>query len=231
MQMTEQELDALATRAIVIDPLLEVDFDTQRAVEQDPYGSREAIETALFLIRDQTAAITTLRAQLTEARAELVRRVDMHECAMAERDDATLYGAEQKARADRAEFKNAQLTVMVGEDAVDQIEAAVAAQIEEACAVIDAHAEHDQSFCCDGRECGCQGASVHDMMKHFIRQPHDRTALDAAIRAAKVEAWEEAANAYSIPTICTKAEVDKVQSLHEFRAAILALIEREATHD
>lgn len=49
------------------------------------------------------AAITTLRTQLAEMKAELARRVDMHECAMAERDDATLYSEEQKARADRAE--------------------------------------------------------------------------------------------------------------------------------
>ena len=54
--------------------------------------------------REQAAAaITTLRAQLAEAWAKLSQRVDMHECAMAERDDATLYGVEQKARADRAE--------------------------------------------------------------------------------------------------------------------------------
>lgn len=47
--------------------------------------------------------IIALRTQLAEAQEELSRRVDMHECAMAERDDATLYGVEQKARADRAE--------------------------------------------------------------------------------------------------------------------------------
>ena len=55
------------------------------------------------LFKQARSAITALRAQLAEARTELVRRVDMHECAMAERDDATLYSDEQKARADRAE--------------------------------------------------------------------------------------------------------------------------------
>lgn len=47
--------------------------------------------------------IIALRTQLAEAQEELSRRVDMHECAMAERDDATLYGVEQKARAEQAE--------------------------------------------------------------------------------------------------------------------------------
>lgn len=41
--------------------------------------------------------------------------------------------------------------------------------IEHACAVIDAFSEYDQNECCDGRECGCYGTSVHDHMKHQIR--------------------------------------------------------------
>lgn len=40
---------------------------------------------------------------------------------------------------------------------------------EAACDVVDAYSEFDRSYCCDGRMCGCQGQSVHDMMKHFIR--------------------------------------------------------------
>lgn len=36
--------------------------------------------------------------------------------------------------------------------------------------VIDAHGEYDTSVCCDGRECGCHGATAHDMMKHYIKQ-------------------------------------------------------------
>lgn len=38
-----------------------------------------------------------------------------------------------------------------------------------ACECIDHHSEHDALLCCDGRMCGCQGASIHDHMKHFIR--------------------------------------------------------------
>lgn len=35
--------------------------------------------------------------------------------------------------------------------------------------VLVADQKIDQPYCCDGRMCGCQGQSVHDMMKHFIR--------------------------------------------------------------
>ena len=41
--------------------------------------------------------------------------------------------------------------------------------IDHACAVIDAFSEYDQNECCDGRECGCYGSSVHEHMKHQIR--------------------------------------------------------------
>lgn len=49
-----------------------------------------------YLFKQSRIAITALRAQLA-------RREEMHDCAMKERDDATLYADEQKARADRAE--------------------------------------------------------------------------------------------------------------------------------
>lgn len=81
---TDEELDALVQR-LHGTPLYE--------------GHGEASETP----ERAADAITTLRTQLAEVQEELSRRVDMHECAMAERDDATLYGVEQKARADRAE--------------------------------------------------------------------------------------------------------------------------------
>lgn len=40
---------------------------------------------------------------------------------------------------------------------------------ETACDVIDGYHEFDQLYCCDGRMCGCEGQSIHQMMKHFIR--------------------------------------------------------------
>ncbi|WP_415279264.1 hypothetical protein [Brucella sp. BZ] len=41
--------------------------------------------------------------------------------------------------------------------------------LEAACEVIDAHSEYDRQLCCDGRECGCYGATVHQSMQHYIR--------------------------------------------------------------
>ncbi|QNQ43009.1 hypothetical protein [Brucella intermedia] len=41
--------------------------------------------------------------------------------------------------------------------------------LEAACDVIDAHNEYDRRMCCDGRECGCYGATVHQSMQHYIR--------------------------------------------------------------
>jgi|GEM_PF-3059240 len=41
--------------------------------------------------------------------------------------------------------------------------------LEAACGVIDAHSEYDRQLCCDGRECGCYGATIHQSMQHYIR--------------------------------------------------------------
>lgn len=80
------------------------DEELDKLVEQQTRAANKRDEFEALMNADRTVrAITALRAQLAEARTELVRRVDMHECAMAERDDATLYSDEQKARADRAE--------------------------------------------------------------------------------------------------------------------------------
>ena len=70
----DAEMRLFRDRATAIDPLLEVDFDTQRDVEQNPYGAREAIETALHLIRDQAAMITRLSHALA---AETAKREAM----------------------------------------------------------------------------------------------------------------------------------------------------------
>lgn len=86
--MTDEELDALVKRLRKMDDRMSF----QSVDIEGAMACRLAADT-----------ITTLRAQLAEVQAELVRRVDMHECAMAERDDATLYSDEQRARADRAE--------------------------------------------------------------------------------------------------------------------------------
>lgn len=41
--------------------------------------------------------------------------------------------------------------------------------LAEAVKVLNAYREYDSRMCCDGRECGCQGASVFDMIEHYIR--------------------------------------------------------------
>ncbi len=41
--------------------------------------------------------------------------------------------------------------------------------LEAACEVIDKHSEYDRRLCCDGSECGCYGATVHQSMQHYIR--------------------------------------------------------------
>ncbi len=74
-----------------------------------------------FISQREADAITALRTKLAEVQEELSRRVDMHECAMAERDDATLYGVEQKARADLTE---AALTAQQSPDVAALVEAA-----------------------------------------------------------------------------------------------------------
>lgn len=43
-----------------------------------------------------------------------------------------------------------------------------AAAMAEAAEVLDAYGEYDQAMCCDGRECGCQGSSVHQTIQHYI---------------------------------------------------------------
>ena len=110
-------------------------------------------------------AITTLRAQLAEARAELVRRVDMHECAMAERDDATLYSDEQRARADRTE-------------------AALAAQIEVDAGIACGKCGASRAAWLKCSRIICLGGDV------FGNQPRDRTALDRMLAEAKAEALQ-----------------------------------------
>ena len=33
---------------------------------------------------------------------------------------------------------------------------------------VNAMDEYDQKLCCDGHECGCQGSTVHDHIRHHI---------------------------------------------------------------
>lgn len=93
---TDEELDALVAA---------INHSTRDPETGDDLYPGVYVHLAVEDAIAASVAITALRAQIAEAQAELSRRVDMHECAMAERDDATLYGVEQKARADRAEAR------------------------------------------------------------------------------------------------------------------------------
>lgn len=59
-QAGDERVARLIERADEIDPVLEVEFDTQRCVEQNPYGANEAIEKALYLIRDMRVALAAM---------------------------------------------------------------------------------------------------------------------------------------------------------------------------
>lgn len=63
------------------------------------------------------------------------------------------------------------------------LEESFRAGLEAACGVIDAHSEYDRQLCCDGRECGCYGSTVHQSMQHYIRALQTAPAsLDAETR-------------------------------------------------
>jgi hypothetical protein len=62
--MTDEELIA---RLRELDPVLEVEFDTHRGVVQNPCGAAQAIEKALYLLRDQADRIEQLNANLAKA--------------------------------------------------------------------------------------------------------------------------------------------------------------------
>lgn len=65
---------------------------------------------AADLITALLARIAAQEAQIKGLEKDRDRRTEMHECAMSERDDATLYADEQKARAEAAETALAAMT-------------------------------------------------------------------------------------------------------------------------
>lgn len=169
---------------------------------------------------DAAAAIAALRAQLAEARTELVRRVDMHECAMAERDDATLYSDEQKARADRAEAALAAL-----------IEAAIR-EIWGLCEDLEdeAHAklklkltEHEQGFW------AAQKMTAKRIRRATQMPTNDRTALDRLLADAEAKALRMAAKKAASFLVGDPLNGTPLRNpmAHEIAAAILNMIPKE----
>lgn len=104
----------LVARLAELDPVLEVEFDTMRCVEQDLYGATEAIEKALYLLRDQAAhieqdAATIARleatvAEVTSCRAYIIGANAGWEAAV-EQGEATPAADAMLARAEAAEAK------------------------------------------------------------------------------------------------------------------------------
>jgi hypothetical protein len=64
--MADEELIA---RLRELDPVLEVEFDTHHYVVQNPCGATQAIEKALYLLRDQAERIEQLNAKLAKVEA------------------------------------------------------------------------------------------------------------------------------------------------------------------
>ena len=73
------------------------------------------------------------------------------------------------------------------------LDAAVQAEREACIDVLNGHAEYDRRMCCDGRECGCFGTTVHQSIEHYIRARGPTPALDAALAQARAEGMEDAA--------------------------------------
>lgn len=192
--MTDEELDALD----------EV-YDTMMEVQRNPTGAWQAIQ-------DQAVAITTLRAQLAEARVELVRRVDMHECAMKERDDTTLYADELKARADRAEQRVATLEAALAAPEVmhEDAPAAIVGEIGNQIHNLGCELQNDEDVSLRLSDLACR---CWDAAKLF---PTDRTALDRVIAETREKALREAAEI-----------LDDEGWLGMSKHRILALIEKE----
>lgn len=75
----------------------------------EPWGDHPIRRANARFIAAARDLVPALLKERDEALAQLARREEMHDCTMKERDDATLYADEQKARADRAEASLAAL--------------------------------------------------------------------------------------------------------------------------
>lgn len=143
---------------------------TQRQIDMDGCEvavSRQACDEAADALEAQAAEI----ARLT---AEVVRRSEMHECAMAERDDCILDWSDTKAERDRLAAETARLTAALNEaDACDKglvrLNEALQQRAEKA------EADRDKWF---------EGAGAH----HVASMREAQRADQNAARAEKAEA-------------------------------------------
>jgi hypothetical protein len=183
--MTDEELDALD----------EV-YDTMMEVQRNPTGAWRAIQ-------DQADAITTLRAQLAEARANEAALAEIRKTLAAPDDWHPVDAVKALKRSH------------------DRAEAALAAQIEASAGIANAAAKHAAGKATKAKALGSDLArSWSDVQSHMMlwadairSQPHDRTALDRHDAKTREKALREAA--------------DTVTGWHPIAAgAIRALIEK-----
>ena len=207
--MTDEELDALVNRL--------KKGAIQTAQDLDNRDIDDAA-TAITTLRAQL--------EVTQDKLEIERALTdgAHRRARGAEKEAHDCGAEReawKARADRAEAELAALSdplvvdmnmlngriakpcvngilhIYAGElVSLEQLQAALAAQIEADAGILQAVADNWDCGHSDSRYCRCaELAEQWGIAADEIRnQPHDRTALDAVRRATKVEAWREAAD-------------------------------------
>lgn len=189
--MTDEELNALVRDAVLA---------------ADCMQETGTFETGQGILHDCARAITTLRAQLAEARAENEKRGREVNVARYGQPDFA-WSIHKEALADEAAR-------------ADRAEAALAAQIEVDAAMFDNDMNLSKQICCNGQMCGCRGATAGEYVTHAIRnQPHDRTALDRHDAKTREKALREAAQA------CDWGDIYGDNAVR----TIIALIEKEKT--
>lgn len=105
--------DDFAQMLADIDSILETDFDTQLAVERDPYGATRAIEAALYMLRDQAARVEDLTAQnlrLSGLCYDLKKEVAISDALLISEAEVSL---ERLARAEAAEAERDRLQAIL----------------------------------------------------------------------------------------------------------------------
>lgn len=165
--MTDEELDALD----------EV-YDTMMEVQRNPTGAWQAIQ-------DQAAAITTLRAQLAEARANEAALAEIRKTLAAPDDWHPVDAVKALKRShDRAEQRVATL-----EAALSIANATLAAQIEVDAEIVQFR--HDENEIMRNTWATPKLTSLDDVADEIRTQPHDRTALERMLADAREKALRE----------------------------------------
>ena len=210
---TDEELDALVQ-------MLQQRNKSKHGYTGHPLYNRNGLQAA--------DAITALRAQIA-------RREEMHDCAMKERDDATLYADEQKARADRAEAALGKEREDRANDQKSFLEN-FAKLADETLAERAAQIDADAGIAYEVAHNTNDISKIRDAIRN---QPHDRTALDRMLAEMRVGALSEAADLGD--TSCNNGGLAKSpahflkmeehawyrKSCEDYSAAILALLDKE----